>query len=156
MSSQPNFPVSMPPASLALAGAGLPDAPVSGATPGAVAPATDAAYRARAEAAAEKFEAFFVAEMLKQMRRSASALAAEDSVFKNPVNRDMLDMTDTLVADSLAGQRAFGIADVILRQLLPEAVAAGGFKVSALPVALSRQGGTAPDAEPAQHPQPKP
>lgn len=148
--SQPTFPASMPPASLALAAAGLPEAPITAATPGAVVPAADATYRARAEAAAEKFEAFFVAEMLKQMRRSASVLAAEDSVFKNPVNRDMLDMTDTLVADSLAGQRAFGIADVILRQLLPDAAAAGGFKVSALPVALSRQGGSAPEAEPAR------
>jgi Rod binding domain-containing protein len=31
----------------------------------------------------------------------------------------MLDMADNLVADQLAGKRAFGVADAILRQLLP-------------------------------------
>ena len=142
--SQPHFPMSMPPAARVQAGASLPESAV--VAPSAIAPA-DATYRARAEAAAEKFEAFFIAEMLKQMRRAGSVLAAEDSVFKNPVNRDMLDLTDTLVADSLAGQRAFGIADVILRQLLPPVTAAtDGFKVSAPPVALPRQGDEAPAA----------
>lgn len=156
--SQPHFPTSMPPAARVQAGAGLPESAVTPAAPSAIATA-DASYRARAEAAAEKFEAFFIAEMLKQMRRAGSVLAAEDSVFKNPVNRDMLDLTDTLVADSLAGQRAFGIADVILRQLLPPVTAApatDGFKVFAPPVALSRQGDEAPAAEPAPHPQPMP
>jgi Rod binding domain-containing protein len=101
----------------------------------------DAAYRARARAAAEKFEAFFITEMMRQMRRSASVLADEDSVFKKPVNRDMLELTDTLVADDLSGQHAFGIADVILRQLLPErAQAQDGFKFSGVPVARDVQG----------------
>jgi flagellar protein FlgJ len=36
----------------------------------------------------------------------------------------MLDMADNLVADQLAGKRAFGVADAILRQLLPAAPAA--------------------------------
>ena len=153
--SQPHFPTSMPPAVRVQAGAGLPESAVTPAAPSAIAP-TDAIYRARAEAAAEKFEAFFIAEMLKQMRRAGSVLAAEDSVFKNPVNRDMLDLADTLVADSLAGQRAFGIADVILRQLLPKEGPADGFKVSASPVALPRQGDEAPAAEPAPPPQSMP
>jgi flagellar protein FlgJ len=36
----------------------------------------------------------------------------------------MLDMADNLVADHMANQRAFGVADVMLRQLLPQPVAA--------------------------------
>lgn len=101
----------------------------------------DAAYRARARAAAEKFEAFFITEMMRQMRRSASVLADEDSVFKKSVNRDMLELTDTLVADDLSGQHAFGIADVILRQLLPErTVPESGLKFSGVPVARQIQG----------------
>ena len=51
-------------------------------------------YRAKATEAAVKFESFFIG--------------------------DMLDMADNLVADQMAGQRAFGVADAILRQLLPQ------------------------------------
>jgi flagellar protein FlgJ len=48
-------------------------------------------------------------------------MAAEDSVFNNRVNQDMQDMADDLLAGNMAGQRAFGIADAILRQLVPNA-----------------------------------
>ncbi len=40
----------------------------------------------------------------------------------------MLDMADTMVADQMASQRAFGIADVILRQVLPSAASARPLK----------------------------
>ena len=88
-----------------------------GAAP-AVAPA-DPRYCAKATEAAIKFESFFIGHMLHQMRSGTRELAGEDSVFKDPVNSDMLDLADNLVADKMAGQRAFGIADAILRQLLP-------------------------------------
>lgn len=89
-------------------------------TPGAAAPTdTDPVLRARAVDAAEKFEAFFISQNLKAMRRSTQALASEDSPFNNKINQDMLDLADNVVADTMARQRAFGIADVILRQLLP-------------------------------------
>jgi len=89
-------------------------------TPGAGTPADiDPVLRARAVDAAEKFEAFFISQNLKAMRRSTQALASEDSPFNNKVNQDMLDLADNVVADTMARQRAFGIADVILRQLLP-------------------------------------
>lgn len=102
-------------------------------TPGAAAPSDiDPVLRARAVDAAEKFEAFFIAQNLKAMRRSTQALASEDSPFNNKINQDMLDMADNLVADSMARQRAFGIADVILRQLLPAPA------VPALPTALKQ------------------
>lgn len=81
----------------------------------------DPAYRAKVTQAAVKFESFFISHMLHQMRSGTRELSAEDSVFKNKVNQDMLDMADNLVADQMAGRRAFGVADVILRQLLPAA-----------------------------------
>ena len=81
----------------------------------------DPAYRAKVTEAAVKFESFFISHMLHQMRSGTRELSSEDSVFKNKVNQDMLDMADNLVADQMAGRRAFGVADVILRQLLPAA-----------------------------------
>ncbi|WP_317204941.1 flagellar biosynthesis protein FlgJ [Janthinobacterium sp.] len=83
--------------------------------------AADPRFVAKATQAAVQFEGFFIAHMLHQMRAGTREMAAEDSVFRDPVNSDMLDLADTLVADKMAGQRAFGIADAILRQLLPPA-----------------------------------
>lgn len=98
--------------------------------PNAVAPqptqagdTVDPAYRAKATEAAVKFESFFIGKMLHQMRDGTRAFAADDSPSKNRINDDMLDMADNLVADQLANRRAFGVADAILRQLLPQAVA---------------------------------
>ena len=91
-------------------------------SPGAVAPA-DPRYAAKATEAAVKFEAFFISHMLRQMRSGTREMAGEDSVYKDTVNSDMLELADNLVADKMAGQRAFGIADAILRQLLPAAAA---------------------------------
>ena len=82
-------------------------------------PADDPVYAAKATKAAVEFESFFIANMLKQMRAGTREMAAEDSVFKDPVNRDMQEMADGMMAKQMAGQRAFGIADAILRQLLP-------------------------------------
>lgn len=84
----------------------------------------DPAYRAKATEAAVKFESFFIGKMLHQMRDGTRAFAAEDSPNKSRINDDMLDMADNLVADQLANRRAFGVADVLLRQLLPQPAAA--------------------------------
>ena len=81
----------------------------------------DAVLRKKATEAAQKFEAFFIKQMMSQMRAGARTLASDDSPLKNKVNEDMLDMADGLVADSLSQQRAFGIADLLLRQILPPA-----------------------------------
>ena len=89
-------------------------------SPAAAAPA-DPRYAAKATEAAVKFEAFFISHMLRQMRSGTREMAGEDSVYKDPVNSDMQELADNLVADKMAGQRAFGIADAILRQLLPAA-----------------------------------
>lgn len=95
--------------------------------PGAEAPVAaaaaqpDPAYVAKAGKAAVEFERFFISHMLKEMRSSTRAMATDDSVFNNRVNQDMQDMADDLLAGNMAGQRAFGIADAILRQLVPDA-----------------------------------
>ena len=111
------------PSKLRLGTAGkLDDTPVPVA-PAQAADGVDPAYRAKATQAALKFESFFIGQMLHQMRASTKELAADDSPYKDKVNDDMLDLADNLVADRMAGQRAFGIADMILRQLLPPAPA---------------------------------
>lgn len=92
--------------------------------------AVDPAYRAKATEAAVKFESFFIGHMLHQMRDGVRALAAEDSPSKSRINDDMLDMADNLVADQMAGKRAFGVADAILRQLLPAQQASPAVNVS--------------------------
>ncbi|MBX5461028.1 MAG: rod-binding protein [Steroidobacteraceae bacterium] len=88
-------------------------------------------YRAKALEAAEKFEAYFVAQMLQQMRRITRQLSGDEGSFSARANEDMLDMADLRVADTLARQRAFGIADIILRQVLPQPA----LKETASPVA---------------------
>lgn len=78
--------------------------------------------------AAVKFEAFFVAQMMKQMRQATAALADKDSALNDEVNQMPLAMADNAVADALSAQRAFGIADVLVRQM---SGALGGASVAA-------------------------
>ena len=120
----------------------LGDAPVAPA-PGES--AADAAYRAKATSAAIKFESFFIGHMLHQMRDGTRAMRSEDGAHHDSINSDMLDLADNLVADRMAGQRAFGIADAILRQLLPPAGA------GAAPATMAS---TAPAAAPASAAEP--
>lgn len=105
-------------AATALSAAALPEAatPVAAA---ATAPDTDTVQRLTA--AAVKFESFFVAQMMKQMRQATAALADPGSAINQRVNDSTLAMAEQTVADGLAGQRAFGIADVLVRQILPAA-----------------------------------
>ena len=96
--------------------------------PDAVAPAADAADAAlvaKATRAAVEFESFFISHMLKEMRATTREMASEDSVFKDKVNQDMQDMADGILSKQMAGQRAFGVADAILRQLLPAKITPG-------------------------------
>jgi flagellar protein FlgJ len=94
------------------------DAPVAPAADAAAKPA-DPAYAAKVTKAAVDFESFFISNMLHQMRETTRDIAPDDSPFKDKVNQDMQDMADKLLAGNVASQRAFGVADAILRQLLP-------------------------------------
>lgn len=86
---------------------------------GAVTPAleTSTPELKRLTHAAVKFEAFFVAQMMEQMRKSTAVLADEDSALNDQVNQAPLAMADHAVADALSEQRAFGIADMLVRQM---------------------------------------
>jgi flagellar protein FlgJ len=80
---------------------------------------TDDPQRAKIEKAAVQFEGLFIRQMLKEMRRSADEIAGDDAIFKPHSDNGLLDLADTMLADAMAGQRAFGIADTIVRQMLP-------------------------------------
>lgn len=89
------------------------------AAPAANADTPDPAYVAKATKAAVEFESFFISHMLHQMRESQRTIAPDDSPTKNKTNQDMTDMVDNMLAGNMANQRAFGVADAILRQILP-------------------------------------
>lgn len=90
----------------------------------AIAPATlEPAAAKKITKAAIDFESFFISNMLHQMRETQRTIAPEDSPYKDKVNQDMQDMADNVLAGSIANQRAFGIADAILKQMLPPASA---------------------------------
>jgi flagellar protein FlgJ len=114
--------------------------------PAAPAPA-DPLYAGKAKNAAEKFEAFFIADMLHQTRSTTRALADEDSFYQNRINQDMLDMADTVVADVMSHQHAFGIADAILKQVLP---APSALKSGTLAVAPEQSGESVRSSAPAE------
>lgn len=102
-----------------------------------------AAERAKIEHAAEQFEAVFIRHMLREMRSGLRELAGDSSVYGRRTNQDMLEMADTLFADSLASRRAFGIADLIVRQMLPSTAGQAAPRTEALkhsdpPVASER------------------
>lgn len=99
--------------------AGADDKVTAAANGTAAAAAPDPAYVAKATKAAVEFESFFISHMLHQMRESQRTIAPEDSPTKDKVNQDMTDMVDNMLAGNMANQRAFGVADAILKQILP-------------------------------------
>jgi flagellar protein FlgJ len=104
--------------------------------------------RTRIKAAAEKFEGFFIGQLLREMRRSTREMAGEDSVYRNTLDEDMLDIADVALGDSLASQHAFGVADAILRQLLPADGAAGAAAPTPTPIGASCPDATGADPLP--------
>jgi Rod binding domain-containing protein len=75
----------------------------------------------RAARAAEQFESMFIMQMVREMRKSVREISPEGSIFRDETTAGMFDYMDMMVADQLASQRAFGIADFILAQIAPEA-----------------------------------
>ena len=67
--------------------------------------------------AAVKFESFFVAQMMQQMRKATAALADADSPLNVEAHQAPLAMADHAVADNLASTGAFGIANVLVQQM---------------------------------------
>lgn len=78
----------------------------------------DPAYRKRVEEAAVQFEGLFIAQMLNEMKKATDQLKSDDSGTDRTSNA-MLDYANRAVADAIAHQRAFGIADTLAAQMLP-------------------------------------
>jgi soluble lytic murein transglycosylase len=67
-------------------------------------------------AAAEQFEALFLQQVLKQMRKASDALSG-DSSFKSREQATINDFYDDALAQKLAGNKQTGLADLIVREL---------------------------------------
>ena len=72
------------------------------------------------QAAAEQFEAMFLQQILKQMRKAGDVLS-EDSLMRSRELDTMRDFYDEVLAEHLAGQRQTGIASMIVEQMGGEA-----------------------------------
>jgi flagellar protein FlgJ len=83
-------------------------------------PAPAAAERAALEHAAVQFEGMFIAQMLGAMREATATLNAA-SGERDDTAGALLDHAYREVANGIATQRAFGIADTLIAQMLPAA-----------------------------------
>lgn len=72
--------------------------------------------RERLEAVSEQFEALFLQQILKQMRKAGDALTADDSMRSRELET-MHDFHDAALAETLARKRQTGLADMLVRQL---------------------------------------
>ncbi len=79
---------------------------------------TDPEYRKRVEDAAVKFEGLFIAQLLNEMKKATDQLKS-DSRTSDRTSDAMLDYANRAVADAIAQQRGFGIADTLVAQMLP-------------------------------------
>jgi flagellar protein FlgJ len=94
-------------------------------TPAAAAP-TDS-REAQLRKAAEAFEAVFLRQVIGSMRQ---AKLGED-LFGSQATEQFRDMADARLADSMAGQGSFGIADLLMQQF--KAVVRGADAPAATP-----------------------
>lgn len=83
-----------------------------------------AARRQQLEVVAEQFEAMFLQQILKQMRKAGDVLGAGNPMRSRELDT-MRDFYDEVLADTLAGKRQTGIADMLVQQLGGEAGHAG-------------------------------
>ncbi|MEK6349368.1 MAG: hypothetical protein V4764_17930 [Burkholderia sp.] len=82
------------------------------------------AARAALEHAAVQFEGLFIAQMLGAMREATATLSGAGSERDDTAGA-LLDHAYREVANGIATQRAFGIADTLIAQMLPAAGAPG-------------------------------
>lgn len=81
---------------------------------------TGISHNDQLQAAAEQFEAMFLQQILKQMRKASDVLS-EDSLMRSRELDTMRDFHDEVLAEHLASQRQTGIASMIVQQLGGEA-----------------------------------
>lgn len=108
----------------------------------------DPAPNGQLEMAAEQFEALFLQQVLKQMRKAGDVLSA-DSPLRSRELDTMRDFYDGVLAETLAGRKQTGIADMLVRQLTGNGdqglgtqgvQSSEGFKPVAENVALDQKG----------------
>ncbi|MBV2205191.1 MAG: transglycosylase SLT domain-containing protein [Pseudomonas sp.] len=75
-----------------------------------------AARRQQLEVVSEQFEAMFLQQILKQMRKAGDVLAAGNPMRSRELDT-MRDFYDEVLAESLATKRQTGIADMLVQQL---------------------------------------
>jgi len=75
-----------------------------------------AARRQQLEVVSEQFEAMFLQQILKQMRKAGDVLAAGNPMRSRELDT-MRDFYDEVLAESLAAKRQTGIADMLVQQL---------------------------------------
>ena len=68
------------------------------------------------EVAAEQFEALFLQQVLKQMRKAGDVLSADNPMRSRELDT-LRDFHDGMLADTLASKRQTGIADLLVQQL---------------------------------------
>ncbi|WPP00080.1 transglycosylase SLT domain-containing protein [Pseudomonas sp. HR96] len=78
--------------------------------------APDTPTPTRLDEAAEQFEAMFLRQLLRQMRKAGDVLAA-DNPLRSAQTDTLREMHDDALADSLARRRQTGIAELLVRQL---------------------------------------
>lgn len=97
--------------------------------------------RQKLEAAAEQFEALFLQQILRQMRKAGDVLSADNPMRSRDLDT-MRDMYDETLADSMSSRGQTGIRDMLVRQLSgPQSAAdepnATQMQVAALPRSAS-------------------
>ena len=67
--------------------------------------------------AAQQFEAIFMRQMLKEMRKVDALLDSKDNPLHSDAERMMQGLYDDALCDSLAKQQSIGIAELLVKQL---------------------------------------
>lgn len=70
--------------------------------------------------AAQQFEAIFMRQMLKEMRKVDALLDSKDNLLNSDAGKMMQGLYDDMLCDTLARQQSMGIAELIVKQLSPQ------------------------------------
>jgi flagellar protein FlgJ len=96
------------------------------ATPGiggiAGSTASPSAEKDKLASAAKAFEAVFLRQMISSMRSASLG----DELFGSSAGEQFRDMSDARLADSMAGGKGFGIAELLQKQFAARAAAPTG------------------------------
>ncbi|MEN3033232.1 hypothetical protein [Chromobacterium amazonense] len=69
------------------------------------------------EQAAVQFESLLIAQLQSEMRKSIRSINPESSETRERMGGELMDYMDKQLADQMAEQRAFGVADYLIKTL---------------------------------------